>query len=58
MKKEIIENRNRNLLEMFRRLLLAEVAFQRFLKNTKRESSASQISEIGSMRGARAFSTN
>ena len=35
MKKEIIENRNRNLLEMIRRLLLAEVAFQEFLKKYK-----------------------
>src|SRR4030042_457029 len=32
MKKEIIENRNRNLLEMVRRLLLAEVAFQEAMK--------------------------
>jgi tetratricopeptide (TPR) repeat protein len=32
MKKEIIENRTRNLLEMVRRLLLAEVAFQEILK--------------------------
>jgi tetratricopeptide (TPR) repeat protein len=35
MKKEIIENRNRNLLEMIRRLLLAEVAFQEILKKYK-----------------------
>jgi len=35
MKKEIIENRNRNLLEMVRRLLLAEVAFQEIFKKYK-----------------------
>jgi len=35
MKKEVIENRNRNLLEMVRRLLLAEVAFQEIFKKYK-----------------------
>jgi tetratricopeptide (TPR) repeat protein len=35
MEKEIIKNRNRNLLEMVRRLLLAEVAFQDFFKKYK-----------------------
>jgi tetratricopeptide (TPR) repeat protein len=35
MKKEIIENRNRNLLEMVRTLLLAEVAFQEIFKKYK-----------------------
>ena len=35
MKKEATENRNRNLLEMVRRLLLAEVAFQEILKKYK-----------------------
>jgi tetratricopeptide (TPR) repeat protein len=35
MKKEVNENRTRNLLEMVRRLLLAEVAFQEILKEYK-----------------------
>jgi tetratricopeptide (TPR) repeat protein len=35
MKKEIIENRSRNLLEMVRRLLLAEVAFQEIFEKYK-----------------------
>jgi tetratricopeptide (TPR) repeat protein len=35
MKKEVIENRRRNLLEMVRRLLLAEVAFQEIFKRYK-----------------------
>jgi tetratricopeptide (TPR) repeat protein len=36
MKKELIENRNRNLLEMVRRLLLAEVAFQEIFEKYKK----------------------
>lgn len=35
MKKEIIKNRNRDLLEMVRRLLLAEAAFQEIFKKYK-----------------------
>jgi tetratricopeptide (TPR) repeat protein len=35
MKKEIIKNRNRDLLEMVRRLLLAEAAFQEILRKYK-----------------------
>jgi tetratricopeptide (TPR) repeat protein len=45
MKKEIIENRNRNLLEMVRRLLLAEVAFQEIFK--KYEEGKLRFSDIG-----------
>jgi tetratricopeptide (TPR) repeat protein len=35
MKKEVIENRTRNLLDMVRRLLLAEVVFQEIFKKYK-----------------------
>ena len=45
MKKEVIENRNRNLLEMVRRLLLAEVAFQEILK--KHKEGKFHFSDIG-----------
>src|SRR4030042_3634420 len=45
MKKEIIENRNRNLLEMVRRLLLAEVAFQEIFKKYK--EGKRRFSDIG-----------
>jgi tetratricopeptide (TPR) repeat protein len=45
MKKEIIENRTRNLLEMVRRLLLAEVAFQEIFK--KHKEGNLRFSDIG-----------
>ena len=45
MKKEIIENRNKNLLEMVRRLLLAEVAFQEI--SEKYKEGKLRFSDIG-----------
>jgi tetratricopeptide (TPR) repeat protein len=45
MKKENSENRNKNLLEMVRRLLLAEVAFQEIFK--KYEGGKLRFSDIG-----------
>jgi tetratricopeptide (TPR) repeat protein len=46
MKKEIIKNRNRNLLEMVRRLLLAEAAFQEIFRKYK--EGKLRFSDIGS----------
>jgi tetratricopeptide (TPR) repeat protein len=45
MKKEVIENRTRNLLDMVRRLLLAEVVFQEIFK--KYEEGKLHFSDIG-----------
>jgi len=45
MKKEIIKNRNRDLLEMVRRLLLAEAAFQEIFKKYK--NGKLRFSDIG-----------